>query len=80
MSCDVAGKAAEVAGRFHGWRVWVSNSGSPVATRTGSQHAPADDDVWARTVIGDNWPDLENQLAEQAARDAEAGRAVTDAP
>jgi hypothetical protein len=66
-------KAAEVAERFPGWKVFSSRDGrTRVATRTGDQRPPdGDDDVWAATVIADTWTDLELQLAEQAQHDAE---------
>jgi hypothetical protein len=61
-------KAAEVARQWPGWRVWTTAQGSPVATRKGGQQ-PIDDGVWARTLICDDWTELERQLAEQAAND-----------
>jgi hypothetical protein len=66
-------KAAEVAGRFPGWKAFSSRDGrTRVATRTDGQQPPeGDDDVWAATLIGDTWQDLEQQLAEQAQHDAE---------
>jgi hypothetical protein len=66
-------KAAEVAERFPGWKVFSSRDGrTRVATRTGDQRPPdGDDNVWAATVIADTWTDLELQLAEQAQHDAE---------
>jgi hypothetical protein len=65
--------ASEVAQRFTGWKVFSSRDGmTRVATRTGNQVPPDDDDnVWAATLIADSWTDLEQQLAEQAQRDAE---------
>ena len=62
-------RAAEVAGRYPGWHIWTTRDGTPVATRTG-HHPFVDDGVWARTIIADNWTELERQLAEQAANDA----------
>jgi hypothetical protein len=63
-------KAAEVAQRFTGWSVWSSRDGKTrVATRTGDQKDPGDG-VWAATVLADDWPDLELQLAVQAQADA----------
>lgn len=66
-------KAAEVAEKFAGWKVFSSRDGrNRVATRTGNQTPPAgDDDVWAASLIADSWMDLEQQLAEQAQADAE---------
>jgi hypothetical protein len=65
-------KAAEVAERFPGWKVFSSRDGrTRVATRTGDQRPPdGDDNIWAATVIADSWTDLELQLAEQAQADA----------
>jgi hypothetical protein len=61
---------------YPGWHLWTAGNGSPVATRTGNQRPPEDDDgTWARTLIADSPDDLDRQLAEQAAHDAElAGR------
>jgi hypothetical protein len=66
-------RAAEVAERFPGWHVWSARKGNArVATRTGDQRPPDDDDgVWEATVIADTWTDLEQQLALQAQHDAE---------
>jgi hypothetical protein len=65
-------KAAEVAERFAGWTVWVTAQGSPVATRSGGQRAPEPDDGnWAQTLMADDWPELETELAAQAKYDAE---------
>jgi hypothetical protein len=62
--------AAEVAAAWPGWHVWVTRERkSIVATRTGPQQ-PVDDGVWARTVIADDWDQLELELAQQAACDA----------
>lgn len=61
-------KAGEVARQWPGWRVWTTAQGSPVATREGGRQ-PVDDGVWARTLICDDWTELERQLAEQAAND-----------
>jgi 3'-phosphoadenosine 5'-phosphosulfate sulfotransferase len=65
--------AAEITERFPGWHVFSSRGGDKrLATRTGNQHPPdGDDAVWAATLIGDSWRDLELQLAEQAQHDAE---------
>lgn len=64
-------KAAEMARQWPGWRIWTTAQGSPVATREGTQQ-PIDDGVWARTLICDNWTELERQLAEQAGNDIAA--------
>jgi hypothetical protein len=64
-------KSAEVAERYPGWIVWTARKGTPVATRSGNQQPPAKDAVWAQTIIADDWPQLEAQLAEQAQHDAE---------
>lgn len=66
-------RAAEMAQRFTGWKVFSSRDGNQqIATRTGNQAPPdGDDDVWAATLIADSWTDLEQQLAEQAQHDAE---------
>jgi hypothetical protein len=55
-----------------GWHRWTASNGSPVATRTGNRLPPeGDDGTWAQTLIADSPDDLERQLAEQAAHDAE---------
>jgi hypothetical protein len=65
-------KAAEVAGRFTGWTVWVTAQGSPVATRSGRQQPPEPyDGNWAQTVMADDWDELETDLAVQAKHDEE---------
>ena len=65
-------KAAEIAQRFTGWYVFTTRDGtSHVATRTGNQQPPANDDTWAATVICDRWPDLEAALVEQQQHDVE---------
>src|ERR1700684_4321755 len=65
-------KAAEVARRFSGWTVWVTAQGRPVATRSGGQRPPEPDDGnWAQTLMTDDWPELETELAAQAKYDAE---------
>ena len=65
-------RAAEIAQRLAGWKVFSSRDGSQrIATRTGNQAPPdGDDDVWAATLIADSWTDLERQLAVQAQYDA----------
>jgi hypothetical protein len=63
-------RAAETAERFPGWQVWVTREGTPVATRAGNQKF-IDDGIWCATVMADDWHQLETQLAEQAANDAE---------
>lgn len=64
-------KAAEVAEQFCGWHVWSSRDGrTRVATRTGDQAPPEPQGNWAKTVMADDWADLERQLAEQAQHDA----------
>jgi hypothetical protein len=65
-------KAAEVAQRFAGWTVWVTDQGSPVATRSRGQRPPEPyDGNWAQTLIADDWNELETELAAQAKHDAE---------
>jgi hypothetical protein len=65
-------KAVELARRFPGWTVWVTAQGSPVATRSGGQWLPEPyDGKWAKTVMADDWDELETELAEQAKFDAE---------
>jgi hypothetical protein len=61
--------AAEISQRHHGWYVWRSK---PVATRfVVKRRVPAEhDEIYALTVIGDTWKDLDLQLAEQDANDA----------
>ena len=68
---DVA-RAHEIAERYPGWHVWTARKGDArIATRTGDQHQPdGNDDVWAQTVIGDDWSELEEQLKVQAQADA----------
>jgi hypothetical protein len=65
-------KAAELTERFTGWKAFSSrDGGTRVATRTGNQAPPdGDDDVWAATLLADDWTDLEQQLAAQAQHDA----------
>jgi len=68
---DVA-TAAEIAQEFPGWRIWSARTGTArLATRTGGQRAPADDTVFAKTLIESNWDDLKKQLAVQSQHDAE---------
>lgn len=70
-AAEIAAMIAEVTARNPGWRVWITRERrSIVATRTGRQQPPPDNAVWARTVIADDWPQLERELAEQAACDA----------
>jgi hypothetical protein len=66
-------RAAEVAEKFPGWQVWTARKGTTrVATRTADQKPPdPEDPIWARTVIADNWTELEHELAAQAQHDAE---------
>jgi hypothetical protein len=65
-------KIAEVAQRFTGWTVWVTDQGSPVATRSRGQRPPEPyDGKWAQTLIADDWNELETELAAQAKHDAE---------
>jgi hypothetical protein len=53
-------KAAEIAERFPGWKVFSSRDGKTrVATRTGDQRA-VDDGVWAATLIAYDWDDRAN--------------------
>src|ERR1700722_14464237 len=76
---DDVRKAHEVAGRFAGWSVWSARDGKTrVASRTGDQRPPSgDDDVWAATLLADDWDDLERQLAEQQQHDAFLSYGVT---
>lgn len=73
---SAAGTTTELAERitqkWPRWHVWVTRERrSIVATRIGYQPQPQPNDgVWARTVIADDWTELEQQLAEQAANDA----------
>jgi hypothetical protein len=68
-------KAAEVAQRFTGWTVWVTDQGNPVATRSGRQLPPEPyDGDWAQTVIADDWEELVTELAAQVKYD---GRRLT---
>ena len=66
-------KAHEVAQRFCGWEVFSARHGTArIATRIANQKPPpGDDDIWAATVIGDTWDELEEKLAEQVQHDAE---------
>jgi hypothetical protein len=61
--------ATQISQRHHGWYVW---KGKPVATRfVTRQRIPAEhDQIYALTVIGDSWRDLDEQLIEQDANDA----------
>jgi hypothetical protein len=60
----------QITQAWPGWHVWITRERkSIVATRTGPQQ-PVDDGMWARTLIADDWTELEAQLAEQAANDA----------
>ncbi len=57
---------AERAAAWPGWHLWATREGKAVvATRTGPQQE-VDDGVWARTLIADDWDQLERELAEQA--------------
>lgn len=57
---------------YPGWHRWTASNGAPMATRTGNGQPPeGDDGTWARTLIADSPDDLEQQLAEQAAHDAD---------
>jgi hypothetical protein len=57
---------------YAGWHLWTAGNGTPMATRIGSRRPPEDDDgTWARTLIADSPDDLQRQLAEQAALDAD---------
>jgi hypothetical protein len=69
-----AQQATEVVDqRWPGWHVWITRERkSIVATRVGRQQPPVDDGVWARTLIADDWTELERQLGEQTANDAAA--------
>ena len=64
-------RAAELAARYAGWRVWTASRGSRVATRTGAAPIPKDDPIAAKTLMADTWTELEAQLEIQAAHDAE---------
>jgi hypothetical protein len=67
-----AQKAAEVAERYPGWRVFSSRDGSNrLATRVNQGPPDGDDDTWAATLIADSWTDLELQLKVQVQHDAE---------
>lgn len=73
-------KARELMQQFAGWRVFSSrNNKVRLASRTGGQRCPSgDDDTWAATLMADGangWRDLESQLAEQTAHDAELAAA-----
>jgi hypothetical protein len=66
--------AAEVAAAWPDWHVWITRERkSVVATRLGPQQ-PAQDDRWARTVIADDWDELQQALIEQRQYDAGATR------
>lgn len=67
-----AARAHEIAERFAGWHVFSSRNGrTRLATRTGNQKNPGDDDLWAQSLICDDWAELEAALAVQAQHDAE---------
>jgi hypothetical protein len=66
---------------YPGWHLWTASNGSPMATRLGSGQPPVGDDgTWARTLIADSPDDLDRQLAEQAAHDAEGEHDEGDVP
>lgn len=70
MAECVAGVVAQIGKKHLGWYVWKDK---PVATRKVHSEAikPApDDEVFALTVIGDTWRDLDAQLAQQDENDA----------
>lgn len=65
--------AAQISKRHHGWYVWREK---PIATRKVHPLAEAikptaDDNIFALTVIGDTWRDLDAQLVEQDKNDAQ---------
>jgi hypothetical protein len=63
-------QVTEVDQQWPGWHVWLTRERrSIVATRTNRQQ-PVDDGVWARTLIVDDWDQLERELAVQAECDA----------
>jgi hypothetical protein len=63
-------KAAEVAERWPGWKVFSSRDAKTrVATRTGNLKNP-DDGIWSATLLADDWEDLELQLKVQSQHDA----------
>ena len=68
---DIA-RASELRQRYPDFAIWSSRHGEKrIATRSADQQPPAKGTVWARTLIADDWDDLERQLAEQAQHDAE---------
>jgi hypothetical protein len=62
-------KIKQVADRYHGFHVWVTRHGVPMATRTRATPPKSASAGWAATLMAErpgDWPDLETQLAEQA--------------
>lgn len=81
QQADLA-KAHELAEQYPGWHVFSSqDGGNRIATRTGNQKScPVHDGCdWSATVIGDSWPELEQQLKEQSQHDAERTYEVVEA-
>ena len=65
-------RAMNLSERFPGWHVWADR---PTATRAGHQWPKPEDDTFARTLMCDTWPELAEQLAEQASNDQVQGYA-----
>jgi hypothetical protein len=64
-------KAAELAEKYPGWRVFSSrDSRVRMATRCAGSQAFIDDGVFSQTLLADDWDDLEAQLRQQAQADA----------
>jgi hypothetical protein len=61
---EVAAELARIAGRFPGWRPWVSDAGRCWATRRGRQPA-SPPPWWAMTVDADDPDGLREAIAEQ---------------
>ena len=62
-------KISEVAQRYHGFHVWVTRHGVPMATRRHASVPPRGASAgWAATLMAErpgDWRDLETQLTEQ---------------
>lgn len=61
---EVTAELSRIAGKFPGWRPWVSDAGRCWATQTGSR--PADPpEWWATTVDADDAGGLRSAITEQ---------------
>lgn len=74
-------KIEQVARRHHGFHVWITRHGVPMATRLHSTPPKGVNDGWAATLMANHagdWPDLESQLEaqEKIDRDLATGTAT----